>query len=1505
MEKTTYLPDLMATNMPFPTTGAPVSSSRKESKRVERNSAGLNKHTYMDHHIAKHNDLEFLGCTADEFERYYLPFKPSENEMDICVRALKNAKHFDDERERFTHFLRPSCGGNDETKIMPLVEIIASLRHQTLPGRTPNRCTLKSRPDTALKSDIPGANHRIDAWLRELSDIDRPSDEKEIHVSEIAVPMTFKFGCADTDKYQLTIEDDRASIWYFSRSHCVKACSFNFEKEPKRLISVLISLTFATWEELGYDPNVIRHHDGSYIYRLQQTGKEKGFLYFKTITPIFKPQSLGLTGRHTHVWNVEQVTPEDGHRVPGTCVTALKDTWLDSDTMSQSEADIQRNLFHDIRRFAQSDWRCDPRLALDPADQDEDRQRKHSRVLDHLATYLAGDKFKNLFLNIVYDYPGVKLKTVAGGAWDRPNIFDDPSDYDGCPNISSQRCHQPNSTAHPPTQPIPAIRCEPSQPLRKYASKRRYFFVHADVCTPIHKLPTMGDVVDVLKQTVVALWLMFLAGWVHRDVSTGNILALHSSQGWIGKLADLEFAKRFPTTTPESPDLDIGTVYFMPVEIATQTYFTMPAENTNEYDDNYAELPPSASSSSPIQYNPQHDLESVWWILLYFVTICVHHLSSSAYAAQYFGYNATTTRCFLMVSGARQLQTPKFMPELRVFGTRLVRLASRMINLYMKRNENQEAQKPSAYAGTHIYFYNALATLPEDDPDCQWRVIKGTRQGLKRGFKVGITPPSLSRKESECAEGDSGGPNKYTYIGHHIDDHEFLGCTVDEFERYYLPFKPSKNEMDICIEALKNAKHFDDERERFSHFLPREGNNKTNILPLVGMIAVLRKQTLPGRTPNQFSFESRPDTALKSDIPGVNHRIDAFLRDLSERSLSEKDIHLAEIAVPMEFKLGCADTDICQNRRKLLSAAQSIMRDDVRRTWLYGLTIEDDRASMWYFSRSHCVKASSFNVEKEPKRFISVLISLAFATREQLGYDPNVIRHCDGSYVYRLQQTGEGKGFLYFKTITPLFKPQSLRLTGRRTRVWNVEQVAPEEGNGWSRVPGTCVTALKDVWLDSDAMSEAEIQRKLSDDIRLFAKEWRTDPRLALDPPPQNEARQQRHSQVLDHLGTYLAGDKFKDLFLNIIHDYPGVTLKEVAGGAWDRPNIFADPSEEVRYNASPNISLRRHTNSSAPLTQPIRHEPSAPLRKFASKRRYFFVHVDVCTPIDKLPTMGDVVDVLKQTVVALWLMFLAGWVHRDVSTGNILALHSSQGWIGKLADLEFAKRFPTTTPESPDLEIGTVYFMPVEIAMQMHFNAQESVHPSAINTIIFGDNYDECPPSTSSPSRSLIQYNPQHDLESVWWVLLYLVTSCVHHLPSLTYAAKYFGSGHETANRLHLIGFGSPGLFSTFMPQLSAFGILMPLVASSMRQLYMKRNKDQTAQEPGAYANIHFQFYNTLDMLPPQPDWRDIKVGDTIQPPSQPAGQAVHSPMRQPETPVMSDGDEEARPSKRLRADH
>ena len=57
--------------------------------------------------------------------------------------------------------------------------------------------------------------------------------------------------------------------------------------------------------------------------------------------------------------------------------------------------------------------------------------------------------------------------------------------------------------------------------------------------------------------------------------------------------------------------------------------------------------------------------------------------------------------------------------------------------------------------------------------------------------------------------------------------------------------------------------------------------------------------------------------------------------------------------------------------------------------------------------------------------------------------------------------------------------------------------------------------------------------------------------------------------------------------------------------------------------------------------------------------------------------------------------MFCAGWVHRDISCNNVMAVRDSetQQWKLKLADLEYSKKFGLHTGTSDPKIVRTLIF--------------------------------------------------------------------------------------------------------------------------------------------------------------------------------------------------------------------
>ncbi|KIY44253.1 hypothetical protein FISHEDRAFT_78162 [Fistulina hepatica ATCC 64428] len=101
-----------------------------------------------------------------------------------------------------------------------------------------------------------------------------------------------------------------------------------------------------------------------------------------------------------------------------------------------------------------------------------------------------------------------------------------------------------------------------------------------------------------------ALQLLYLARYVHRDVSAGNILCYEETQG---KLSDLEYAKPFRSIDEHRKDAKTGTLGFMSIEVQAWEYqFHLSQE---------VPLP-----GIPFFHNFQHDLESLFWLFVWLVS---------------------------------------------------------------------------------------------------------------------------------------------------------------------------------------------------------------------------------------------------------------------------------------------------------------------------------------------------------------------------------------------------------------------------------------------------------------------------------------------------------------------------------------------------------------------------------------------------------------------------------------------------------------------------------------------------------------------------------------------------------------------------------------------------------------------------------------------------------------------------------------------------------------------
>ncbi|KAJ3555679.1 hypothetical protein NM688_g2445 [Phlebia brevispora] len=153
-----------------------------------------------------------------------------------------------------------------------------------------------------------------------------------------------------------------------------------------------------------------------------------------------------------------------------------------------------------------------------------------------------------------------------------------------------------------------------------------YRIVYKEVCESLRSTASLFKVFKALGDVCHGLRALHECGWVHRDISLGNIL-LH---GDVVKIADLEYAEKI-VRLREHEHTPVGTNSFMANEVKNGSYTFIQGPTLQEvlafFDDNDAreargETPLDTSpfpTPPAFSYNPLHDLESLWWIAIYFI----------------------------------------------------------------------------------------------------------------------------------------------------------------------------------------------------------------------------------------------------------------------------------------------------------------------------------------------------------------------------------------------------------------------------------------------------------------------------------------------------------------------------------------------------------------------------------------------------------------------------------------------------------------------------------------------------------------------------------------------------------------------------------------------------------------------------------------------------------------------------------------------------------------------
>ncbi|KAF5321926.1 hypothetical protein D9619_000254 [Psilocybe cf. subviscida] len=324
----------------------------------------------------------------------------------------------------------------------------------------------------------------------------------------------------------------------------------------------------------------------------------------------------------------------------------------------------------------------------------------------------------------------------------------------------------------------------------------------------------------------------------------------------------------------------------------------------------------------------------------------------------------------------------------------------------------------------------------------------------------------------------------------------------------------------------------------------------------------------------------------------------------------------------------------------------------------------------------------------------------------------------------------------------------------------------------------------------------------------------------------------------------------------------------------------------------------------------------------YEPKQQIRTVYREVCDSLYEVDTLGDVVDILCQAIDAAHILYAADWVHRDLSAGNILALKTSPNhtWSVKVADFEFARpMIDKGRVVRSDPRTGTAFFMPTEILdcqylYEQYFldkdsktalpvklfnkraTARSGANPGTLADQLelsdthpaystFKDlNIVPClglkpilPPDADTskvPARgAVVNHNFQHDLESIWWILLWFITMNVKWDESSDWAYKFFDHDIEKYESRFILFNNqldgkkpiSPWLRSELLP---AFPELLETLRSSMFLDYIQRELFGQLELPESYSQIQAEFSETFRMLAQMDgSWRDLQIECGVSP--------------------------------------
>ncbi|KAL1673560.1 hypothetical protein EV122DRAFT_222479, partial [Schizophyllum commune] len=410
---------------------------------------------------------------------------------------------------------------------------------------------------------------------------------------------------------------------------------------------------------------------------------------------------------------------------------------------------------------------------------------------------------------------------------------------------------------------------------------------------------------------------------------------------------------------------------------------------------------------------------------------------------------------------------------------------------------------------------------------------------------------------------------------------------------------------------------------------------------------------------------------------------------------------------------------------------------DIRRRFHFSLTIEGTIARLWCHNRSHSGATKPFDIHKNKRDLIQWFLFVSFANEAQLGFDPTTVRVLDANnqWQYQFDVHHPDVGVCTYQTVSILHENCAAKLYSRAMRVFKVKLVVEKgKADSWSS-DDTQEYALRDYWLYDDEQThlEFEIQAKLYQALKDATR------------------TRKQFNEVWQH-------------FLPIVAD--GVVQWEDV-----RDSVPAPPKDATPYKYEDELNPGKRPSRDAQVvgsglrsgagyigvTTPAASPPT--LRQLLGRKHCRTLYGHVCVDLYKIDDPALFFHALDRTVFVLSWLRRIGWMHRDISPGNVMlrCVPKSDGkplcerYLVQLADLEYAKEYAKMSQHDP--RTGTGDYMAIEAQVRQHIFKEQCI-VRLLAARYFAHNFIHDLESTAWMALEFaMRHVPRRELESRDWL--------------------------------------------------------------------------------------------------------------------------------------------------------